>query len=186
MIVTVVPYRPEWAAEFERESALVREVLGAELAALFHIGSTAVAGLDAKPIIDMLPVVRDLDALDALAPCFEALGYEVMGEFGIPGRRYYRKGGVHRTHQIHAFRYDDANNILRHIALRDYLRHHPAVREEYGTLKQRLAALHPEDITAYSGGKDHFVKELERQALIWYFGRMDGASYTDYATKVDD
>lgn len=172
MRVTVVPYSPDWAPEFEREAATLRGALGEELAALFHIGSTAVEGLAAKPIIDMLPVVRDLAALDLLAPRIEALGYEVMGEFGIAGRRYYRKGGDKRTHQIHAFQVGDANNILRHLALRDYLRAHPGACAEYGALKRQLAEQFPQDIEGYSSGKDVFVKHMEQQALAWYWERL--------------
>ena len=67
-----------------------------------------------------MPVVRDLAQVDACSVQFEALGYEVMGEFGIPGRRYFRKGGDERTHQIHIFQQDNRADIDRHLAVRDY------------------------------------------------------------------
>ena len=76
-------------------------------------------GLKAKPVIDILPVVRDLEAVDALNRRFEAAGYECMGEFGIKGRRYYRKGGEERTHQIHIFAAANGKEIRRHLAFRD-------------------------------------------------------------------
>ena len=101
--VTVSDYSPEWPLEYEREAAALARVFGGNLAAIHHIGSTAVPGLAAKPIIDIMPVVYSLEAVDALSAGFEALGYEYLGEFGIPGRRYMRRGGDERTHQVHVF-----------------------------------------------------------------------------------
>lgn len=167
MFVEVVAYRPEWEEEFLREAEKLRAVLGRELLDIYHIGSTAVPGQCAKPIIDLMPVVRDLSMADAKRGDFEALGYEYLGEFGIPGRRYMRKGGEHRTHQAHIFAEDDRNNILRHLAVRDYLRVHPKEASAYGALKVELAGEFPRDIEAYCDGKDAFVKALERRALIW-------------------
>ena len=117
MHVRVVPYRPEWPLLFAQEAEKIGKAFGAELLAVHHIGSTSVEGLAAKPIIDILAVVRDVNAIDTFAPAMEALGYEAMGEFGIPGRRYYRKGGENRTHQIHAFSEEDHWNIDRHLAV---------------------------------------------------------------------
>jgi GrpB-like predicted nucleotidyltransferase (UPF0157 family) len=97
-----------------------------------------------------------------------AIGYEAMGEFGIPGRRYFRRdsaAGV-RTHQIHAFA-AGSTHIRRHLAFRDYLRAHPAIAEAYSHLKQKLAVAHPDDIYAYMDGKDPFIKEVEQKALAW-------------------
>ena len=167
--VVVVPYNPQWPALYEQEAQAIGQILGENLTAIHHIGSTSVPGLAAKPIIDIMPVVRDLAQVDACSAQFEALGYEVMGEFGIPGRRYYRKGGENRTHQIHAFSEEDHWNIDRHLAVRDYLRAHPKEAKLYGDLKQRLAQQFPEDIERYCDGKDAFVKALEKRAYAWYF-----------------
>lgn len=146
---------------------LVR-VLAEELAAIYHIGSTAVPGLSAKPVIDIMPVVRRIAAVDEKREAFEALGYEYMGEFGIPGRRYLRRGGVERTHQVHIFGVESERNIRRHLAVRDYLRTHAEEAYAYGELKKELARRYPYDIDGYCDGKDDFVKELERRALAWY------------------
>ena len=121
MLVRVADYDPKWPEMFEAEAALVREIIGDNLITIFHIGSTAVPGLKAKPVIDMLPVVRDVAALDGLTREFAAAGYEAMGEFGLPGRRYFRKGGANRTHQLHAYQYDAVHAITRHVAYRDYI-----------------------------------------------------------------
>lgn len=167
MYVEVVEYRPEWPAMFEREASLLRGAFGPELTAIFHIGSTAVPGLAAKPVIDIMPVVRDLAAVDAGKRRFEELGYEYLGEFGIPGRRYMRKGGDRRTHQVHVFAADDRQNIERHLAVRNYLREYPQEAAEYGALKAELARRFPLDIEKYCDGKDAFVRELESRALAW-------------------
>lgn len=154
---------------FRSEAAQITDIMGDNLLQIFHIGSTSVPGLAAKPIIDILPVVRSLELVDACTAAFEAIGYEAMGELGISGRRYLRKGGDNRTHQIHAFRYDNSSDILRHLAFRDYLRCHPDVSADYGALKSRLAAQHPADIESYGDGKEAFVRQVERDALQWYW-----------------
>ena len=105
--------------------------------------------------------------MDAAKDSLEALGYEYLGEFGIPGRRYLRKGGDERTHQVHVFAAEDEVNITRHLAFRDYLREHPDVRDEYAALKRALAEKYPYDIEAYCEGKDAFVKRYERESLGW-------------------
>ena len=174
MQVVVVEYQPQWAELYEREAQAIREVLGERLVAIHHIGSTAVPGLQAKPILDILPVVRDIASVDSCNPAFEALGYECMGEFGIAGRRYFRKGGDQRTHQLHIFGEQSRADILRHLAVRDYLRAHPDAARAYGALKAALAARYPADIEGYCDGKDAFVKRLEQAALRWY--RRQGAA----------
>lgn len=165
MHVRVVGYDPRWPQMFAEEAEKIQKILGENCLAVHHIGSTAVPGLAAKPIIDILPVVRDLSLVDAQNAEFEAIGYECMGEFGIAGRRYFRKGGDERTHQIHIFAQESMQDIARHLAVRDYLRAHPSAAAEYGALKRRLAEEFSEDIEGYCDGKDAFVKQLEQTAL---------------------
>lgn len=166
--VAVTEFDPAWAGRYAAEAAVVQKILGENCTAVYHIGSTAVPGLAAKPIVDILPVVRDIAAVDAENPRFEAAGYEAMGEYGIPGRRYFRKGwGGDETVHVHVFGQSSAGEIRRHLAVRDFLRTHPADAAAYGELKIRLARQFPWDIEAYCGGKDAFVKELERRALAW-------------------
>src|SRR5262245_55708594 len=98
--VFVLPHDPRWADEFTGGSFVVAGALGELLQVSHHIGSTAIPGICAKPIIDMLVVVSDLAVLDERTARMEALGYEALGEFGIAGRRYFRKDGQdgNRTH----------------------------------------------------------------------------------------
>lgn len=151
---------------YELEEQLLKEMLKHDLVNCFHIGSTSVPGLKAKPIIDILLVVHNIAGLDHYSAQFETLGYEVMGEFGIIGRRYFRKGGDDRTHQIHAFQYDNVYEIERHLSFRNYLCQHPNIVQQYGDLKSELAIKFPNDIERYGDGKDEFVKQIEKQALL--------------------
>ena len=168
MFIRVVPYDPFWEVEYENESQKISGILKDVLVDIYHIGSTAVKGLHAKSIIDIMPVVTNISLVDKYNEEFVAIGYECMGEFGIEGRRYFRKGGDNRTHQIHIFEQSNHKDINRHIAVRDFLRTHPDIALEYGELKMELAYRFPEDIEGYCAGKDAFVKQLEKDALLWY------------------
>ena len=171
--ITVTEYDPRWPQKFQAESQLIRGILADNCIAVYHIGSTAVPGLAAKPVIDMLAVVKNLAQADGVAEEFSQTGYEYLGEFGIAGRRYLRKGGEERTHQIHIFQADDWHNIGRHLAFRDYMRTHEKEREEYAKLKIELAQRFPYDIDGYCDGKEHFVREMERAALSQFDGTWD-------------
>ena len=168
MKVEVVEYNKKWQILFQEEAQKIKSILGNELIDIYHIGSTAVENLKAKPIIDIMPIVRDITKVDDYNNEFENLGYESKGEYGIVGRRYFRKGLKIRTHHIHIFEISNFKDIERHLAVRDFLRTHPQDAFEYGELKSKLAIAYPSDIEAYCDGKDGFVKELERKALKWY------------------
>ena len=171
--ITVLNYDPEWTLKYERERKAIAEILDGNGISIYHIGSTSVPGLAAKPIIDMMAVVRSLEKVDDARGKFSELGYEYLGEFGIAGRRYFRKGGDERTHQIHIFQADDWNNIERRLAFRDYMRTHEKERAEYAKIKTALAQRFPYDIDGYCDGKDAFVREMEKRALLEYDGTWD-------------
>lgn len=168
--VEVEPYRPDWPERFTRERAVLEAALGEVLVAAHHMGSTSVPGLAAKPVIDILLEVSDLEALDRRAGAVEALGYKAMGEFGMDGRRFFHRGVAPRTYHVHA--YEVGNSELhRHLAFRDYLRAHDDVAAAYGALKLRLAARYPTDRVAYCDAKNPFIQEHEVRALAWAEGR---------------
>ena len=169
MYVTVVDYDPDWPIRFQDEAKHIERIMGENLVRVFHIGSTSVPGMKAKPIIDLMAVVYDLDLLDSCEVRLKAVGYEAKGAFGISGRRYFRKGGENRTHQLHCFQAEDGTNILRHLAFRDYLRGNAEVQKAYSSLKEALAVKFPRDIEEYCQGKEAFVRETERNALAWYW-----------------
>jgi GrpB-like predicted nucleotidyltransferase (UPF0157 family) len=162
MKIEVVPYNYLWSVWFEAERSAIRDALGDVLMNVHHIGSTAVEGLAAKPVIDIILEVQSLEALDESTIKMECLGYEALGEFGIAGRRYFRKGGSDRTHQVHSFRIGD-DNIFRHLAFR----FSPDVRLAYEALKRKLALDCDNDIEIYCDGKDAFVRLHEAKAIAW-------------------
>ena len=167
--IVLVDHDPAWSYAFTREAERIRPAFGVVLVALHHIGSTAVPGLRAKPVIDLLAVVSDVHLLDARAERFESLGYEVMGEFGLPGRRYFRRDdprGI-RINQVHAYAPESSSEIQRHLDFRDYMRAHPESARAYARLKQQLADECRGDMARYSDGKTAFIREIERRAALW-------------------
>lgn len=143
-------------------------VVGPNLVAVHHIGSTSVPGLIAKPIIDLMPVVDSLTKLDEQRERIEGLGYQWHGELGISGRRYCTladEAGV-RVVQLHYFK-TDSPHVKRHIAFRDYLRAHPEEANAYAIEKRRGQNLHPTNSHAYADEKDKWIRAAETRALIW-------------------
>ncbi len=165
--IVVVVYNPLWPQMFEEEAAKISAVFGSELISIHHIGSTSIPGMSAKPIIDIMPVVHHIEAVDALNSAMIELGYEPLGENEIPGRRFFRKGGeVRRSHHVHAFG-TTSPEIKRHRDFRDYLIAHPIEARQYADLKIELAIKFPHDIEGYMNGKDAFIKEIDRRAAEW-------------------
>lgn len=134
-ILTVVDYDEMWPALFENERTLLQMTLGKVISRIHHIGSTSVPGLSAKPVIDILIEVANLEELDSLNQAMEGVGYTVRGENGILNRRYFTKGGNQRSHHIHAFATGDAQ-IIKHLAFRDYLIKHNDVAIQYALMKK--------------------------------------------------
>ncbi len=166
--VEVVPYDPKWREAFEVESFLVTEALGANVVAIHHIGSTAIPGIYAKPIIDLLVEVQDIAKVDQQSSQMESLGYEVMGEFGIPGRRYFRKDNQDRirTHHLHTFKFG-SEQVERHLAFRDYMIAHREDAQKYSELKRSLAREYFTSIEQYMDGKDGFIQAIDKKAAQW-------------------
>ena len=163
----LVAYSPDWPAAFEREAAALRALLGEELVQVHHIGSTSVPGLAAKPVIDMLPVVRDVRFLDDHAAVLVRAGCTAWGEYGLPGRRYFtRERDGRRTHHLHCYGAGDPE-IERHLAFAEYLRAHPEARAQYEAIKREGFARFPDDIDGYCAFKDAWIKAAERWALAW-------------------
>jgi GrpB-like predicted nucleotidyltransferase (UPF0157 family) len=168
MEVIVEPHDPGWAGKFDRESQIVVRALESIIVAIHHIGSTSIPAIYAKPIIDMLAEVIAIEEVDSRNPAMARSGYQAMGEYGIQGRRYFRKdndAGV-REYHVHVFAVDSAKIEL-YIAFRDFMCAHPELAKQYSDLKRRLACEHAHDIERYMDGKDAFVKEMERRALSW-------------------
>jgi GrpB-like predicted nucleotidyltransferase (UPF0157 family) len=156
--VRIVPYDPAWPWRFANECAALREALGASVTGgIHHIGSTAVPGLDAKPIIDILVGVDSLAASRASFPALAGLGYRYAP---------YRAGEMHwfckpdpsrRTHHLHVIP-TSSPRFREELAFRDVLRTDPDVAREYAALKRRLALEFERDREAYTEAKGHFIR----------------------------
>ncbi|MEK3854354.1 GrpB family protein [Cytobacillus sp. FSL H8-0458] len=165
--VIITAYNPDWPSRFQREKKPIMAIFKDEILNIHHIGSSSIPGLAAKPVIDILPVVIDIERVNHFNGEMAALGYEPHGENGLPGRRYFQKGGNLRTHHIHI--YEKGNPaITRHLAFRDYLRENGEDAKQYGTLKLELAKQFPFDINSYIKGKEALVQEIEMRAMEWY------------------
>jgi len=163
--VEVVSYNSNWKKMYKEESEKIKNTLNDIIIDIHHIGSTAIPGIKAKPVIDILAEVKDIEAVDQYNHEMEELGYEVMGEYGIPKRRFFRKGGNKRTHHIHIFQAGN-EEIERHINFKEYLITHPDKRREYSKLKEKLANKYTYDVESYTNGKSDFIKEIDRKAKL--------------------
>lgn len=166
--VKLVPHNPKWAELFEEEKRLLKNTFGDTIIAIEHIGSTAIAGIPAKPIIDMNIGVESLGVARSMKEELEKLGYEHRPF--VPGHtkeelkweELYVKGPeTKRTHYAHVTVY--GNNYWKtHLLFRDYLRENPARAQQYAQLKEELAQKYPEDRGTYTENKEPFVnKTLE-------------------------
>ncbi|HEX6384018.1 MAG TPA: GrpB family protein [Anaerolineae bacterium] len=169
--VEVVPHSPDWPQQFRQEAERLAAVLKKEIVTIHHFGSTAIPDIPAKPTIDILVEVRDIGRIDDYNEAMIQMGYEPKGEYGITGRRFFRKEiEGQRTHHVHIYQVGNPE-IERHLNFRDYMRVHPTEAAEYGLLKKQLAQRFPEDMESYVAGKTDFVRKTERKARLWRDGQ---------------
>jgi GrpB-like predicted nucleotidyltransferase (UPF0157 family) len=171
--VEVVPFSKQWATAFRNEADNIKAIFREECVEIHHIGSTSIPGMHAKPIIDIMIEVQDIEKVDRFNAKMAKLGYEAMGEHGIAKRRFFRKGGDERTHHVHVFQ-TGSEHIERHLAFKEYMVAHPNKAKEYSKLKQTLAQQFPFAIESYIEGKAPFIKKAEQEALAWYRKRRKG------------
>jgi GrpB-like predicted nucleotidyltransferase (UPF0157 family) len=169
--IDVVPYDPGWPESFRREREHLEACLPSDLVRrIEHFGSTAVPGLAAKPIVDILVEVTDLEATKArIAPVLEAQGYDYFwrptsGDDGPPFYAWFikREAGV-RTHHIHMVEAHFTEHWDR-LLFRDHLVEHPEVARQYEELKRRLASRFASDRIAYTEGKAEFIQRVTEEA----------------------
>jgi GrpB-like predicted nucleotidyltransferase (UPF0157 family) len=159
MSIRLAPYDPAWPARFEREVERIRAACAPLPIRLDHVGSTAVPGLAAKPIIDVLGARPAGSDPTPYVAAMTGLGWAHRGENGVPGRDYFRLGDPERTHHLHLFE-EGHPRWQAHLDFRDALRARPALRREYERLKRTLAARFPEDREAYTSAKAPFIEAV--------------------------
>jgi GrpB-like predicted nucleotidyltransferase (UPF0157 family) len=163
----ILPWTEEWAQLFNNEEKLLREILNNEIVDIFHIGSTSVPAIGyAKPIIDILIVVKNIGKVDLYNRELNRLGYVSKGENGILGRRYFPKGKENRTHHLHIFQIGN-ENIKNHLDFKEYLIKNPDEAKRYGDIKIELAKQFPENHYKYQAEKQEFVNELVKRVKDW-------------------
>lgn len=163
--VELEPFQAEWRRSYEREVERLEPIVGDRVLEFEHVGSTAVEGLAAKPIVDVLALVADREDAAALRPVLEDAGYEFRPTDDVPDRSFFAKGPrSERTHYLSVTeRGSDCH--LESVAFRDYLREHPAVAAEYEALKRDLADRYPENRAADTDAKSEFVAAVLERAL---------------------
>ncbi len=153
----IVEYDTRWPLHFEEERKKILQSIGPFVLAVEHIGSTSIPNLAAKPLIDILIVVPKLSVVEKGVRPLEALGYEYKGEFGIPGRHFFRKPLTRpRKYHIHMVELGSEEE-WKHLAFRDYLRVHPEDAAQYAALKRGLANTFKADVDSYTEGKTPFI-----------------------------
>ena len=165
--IIIVEYDARWPGLYEQEKELILSRIGREAVAIEHIGSTAVPGLGAKPIIDiMIAVSRLADAERCIKP-LATIHYEYVPrhEAVMPERRYFHKGPSRgsRTHHLHMVEHD-GDFWRRHLLFRDFLRAHPVEAQHYYRLKKELAEHFGTDREAYTEAKTSFIKACVERA----------------------
>jgi GrpB-like predicted nucleotidyltransferase (UPF0157 family) len=173
--ISIEPYKPVWAQMFKKEEYFLREKFPSDLIKrIEHFGSTAVPGLSAKPIIDILVEVNDLEETKKrIVPVLQTEGYEYFWRpaFGNYGPPYYawfikRDSEGKRTHHIHMVESDSV--LWDRLYFRDYLKEFPKVAKNYNDLKIKLSKQYPNDRVKYTEGKSEFIKKITKKAKEYY------------------
>ena len=163
--IEIVSYDPAWPAMFEEEAEKLRVVLGPWLAGpIEHIGSTAIPGVAAKPVIDIMAAVRTLDASRPAIAALAPLDYCYFPYQADRKHWFCKPSPAVRTHHLHLIPLDSPD-WRRPIAFRNYLRAHPDVAAEYEALKRELAVRFRHDREAYTGAKSPFIDDITGKAV---------------------
>ncbi|QHW30549.1 GrpB family protein [Paenibacillus rhizovicinus] len=160
--VFLVPWTEQWNTEYQEEAKRITGEIQPHLLAVHHIGSTAVPGLSAKPVIDIAIELPSFEAGLRCVPGLTRIGYAYKGTNILPDRHYFNKGEP-RTHQIHMYR-TGSEYLRKQLLFRDYLRKHAAARAGYQQLKEQLIQNNGSDKYAYSDAKTDFVLSMIMKA----------------------
>jgi len=160
-VVLIVDYDPQWPTLFGKEKDLILRVVGQKVIALEHIGSTAVPGLGAKPIIDMMAGVTQSKDADECLPPLDRIGYtDVTPQLGNPDWYYCLAKHYHNVgYHLHLVRYM-SDHWKKHLVFRDYLRKHSDVAEQYHRLKKELSSKYGSDRVRYTEAKTSFIESV--------------------------
>jgi GrpB-like predicted nucleotidyltransferase (UPF0157 family) len=165
--VVVVDYNPEWPADFEKLRQRLAEAVGDRAVSIEHIGSTAVPGLAAKPVIDIDIVLRSSGQVASVIQLLAPLGYHHEGNQGVVGREAFSWPSGERRHHVYVVTRGSPSH-RRHLVIRDHLRAHPDEGRAYGELKKRLAETYRDDRVAYAEAKNTFTDRIFMAATMLF------------------
>jgi GrpB-like predicted nucleotidyltransferase (UPF0157 family) len=154
--IKVVDYDPAWSTQFEVLRSTILSAVGDIAVAVEHVGSTAVPGLAAKPIIDIDVVVASESDVSVAVERLAVIGYEHQGNLGVEGREAFKSPPEPPRRHLYVC-LQGGTALHNHLMLRDYLRKHSDSAAEYGRLKKTLAARFPTDLDKYIDGKTDFI-----------------------------
>ena len=158
--IVVVEYNPNWAKEFEKIKNELISVLADSVYTIEHVGSTAVPGLCAKPIID-IDIVIEKEMFEVIKEKLSSIGYYHIGNLGIGGREAFKYEDKPHLMDHHLYVCDkEADELKRHLVLRDFLRNNEEYRNKYSEIKMEMAKKHPHDIDSYISGKEPVILEI--------------------------
>lgn len=158
--VRLVPHDPRWLALYEHAAAELRACLGKRVSDIEHIGSTAIPGLEAKPILDLMAAVVTLPVSEDSRRDLRDIGYEHRDRDPVPGRLFFVRGPESaRTHSLSVCEVG-SSFWLSHIAFRDALKADDRLTKEYAALKRRLAQQFPQDRLRYTDAKAPFIRSV--------------------------
>lgn len=163
-IVKLEDYNPNWENEYKKEEELLKSVLKDKIIEMHHVGSTSIPGLKAKPIIDILIVIKSLNEIPCIEELLKPYSYENRGEQGVIGRIFFAKGPDNaRSHYIH-FTTMNSETYFNQLYFKKYLLSHPDYIKEYNDLKVSLANKYANERKLYTQGKDEFIKNIIKHA----------------------
>lgn len=167
-IVELSDYNNDWEKDYKQEEILLKNALKNIIIEIHHIGSTAIVGLKAKPVIDILLVIENLNKINEIEELLKDYGYENRGHQGVNDRYFFAKGPEDaRSHYLH-FVEPKSNTYYNQIYFKKYLIEHPEYIKKYCSLKERLAAKYPNERPKYTQGKNDFIANVIRLAKEEY------------------
>jgi GrpB-like predicted nucleotidyltransferase (UPF0157 family) len=158
-VVRLVPHDPAWSAEFRRERVRIATAIGERAIAIEHVGSTAIPGIHAKPVLDILVAIADLREANALEPAMQLLGYDFPGDIGIVGERLFGRGPEILTHLVHVVQ-ACGPKWSEYLRFRDSLRADPDLAVQYDEVKRALARQYPDERAKYTEAKGKFIQSV--------------------------
>ncbi len=164
---TILPYQPSWASEFQAIKEQLTAVFGDQAIEIMHVGSTAIAGMNSKPTVDVLVIVKNMASVDSLNELMAKCGYEALGDYVAPnGRLFVKEQNNERLVNIHCFERNHPH-AQEMIVMRDFLQSHPDEAKAYADLKLDLYNKHPNDYVAYRAVKDPYLAAMRVRAMEW-------------------